>query len=121
MANTHIIENDKNYGTYMDNILANDVRNQIQTQINKLSWIRCNQANCYYASTDVTIGNDEITEVIAFRSYETIVAFYWCGNIYEIGKYSRTTSSQIGRYFRNLVLNRNLGMVVIDKIYYAKL
>jgi len=117
MANTHLNFNDK-YGTeIMDELLANDVRNQLQSDIYRLEWKRCNSANCYSSPASVIIGND-IFSVIAFRSYDTVVAFFYNGIIYEIGKYSRTTSSQIGRYFRNQVLR---GFDVNAKIYYNKL
>lgn len=117
MANTHLIWNDK-YGTeIMDELLANDVRNQLQSDINRLEWKRCNSAQCYSTFTTVTIGNDEFS-MYAFRSYDTVVAFFYNGIIYEIGKYSQTTSSQIGRYFRNQVLK---GYDIIDKIFYNKL
>lgn len=117
MANTHLNFNDK-YGTeIMDEFLANDVRNQLQSDINRLEWKRCNSAQCYSSPATAIIGNDEFS-VIAFRSYETVVAFFYNGIIYEIGKYSQTTSSQIGRYFRNQVLR---GFHIIDKIFYKKL
>lgn len=119
MANTHFIWSDK-YGTeIMDELLANDVRNQLQSDINEIIWFQCKSANCYSTVTPVVvvIGNDEFS-VIAFRSYDTVVAFFYNGIIYEIGKYSQTTSSQIGRYFRNQVLK---GYDIIDKIFYKKL
>lgn len=119
MANTHLNFNEEYRTEIMDELLANDVRNQLQSDINEIIWFRCNSANCYSTKTPVVvvIGNDEIP-VIAFRSYETVVAFFYDGIIYEIGKYLQTTSSQIGRYFRNQVLR---GFHVIDKIFYKKL
>ena len=117
MANTHLIYDEKLKDTIMDSILANDVRNALQADMYRLDWTQCNSANCYSCPTDVIVGNDEFP-VIAFRSYSTIVAFYFQGYIYEIGKYSQTTSSQIGRYFRNKVLRNH---VILGKIYYNKL
>lgn len=108
----HIYENG-----IMDEILANDVRNQLQSnlgfadyeatgkfdvgvKINHKGWKQFNNMKFYHRHETVVIGNDTFN-VVSLRSYNTIVGFIWLGVIYIIGKYSTTTKNQIGSLIKN--------------------
>lgn len=109
----HIYEN----GT-MDEILANDVRNQLQCNIEYAEWSSTGKLDggCkiehkgwkqfenrkfYYRDEKVVIGNDTFN-VISLRSYNTIVGFRWMGKVYIIGKYSITTKKQIEAFIKSV-------------------
>lgn len=109
----HIYEN----GT-MDEILANDVRNQLQCNVEYAEWNETGKLdvgcviehkgwkqfkNCkfYYRDEKVVIGNDTFN-VISLRSYNTIVGFRWMGKVYIIGKYSNTTKKQIEAFIKSV-------------------
>lgn len=95
-----------------DQLLATDIINQLQTNIHYhdgpvkphvygdlKGWDKkWPSANCWFRTYVVTIANDEFI-VMALRSYDTIVGFIFNGYIYEVGKYSRTTTKQFARYF----------------------
>lgn len=112
--NTHHINK---YGT-MDEILANDVRNQLQCNIEYEDWDKTGRLdvgcviehegwkqfkNCkfYYQDEKVVIGNDTFN-VISLRSYNTIVGFRWMGKVYILGKYSITTRKQIVSFIESI-------------------
>ena len=92
----------------MNKILANDIRNQLQAKRNHTVWKQFNHCNAYtaYEKITVTIGDTDYT-VTPIRSYETIVAFEYDGTVYEIGKYSRTTSKQVTQITNRLGCSRN--------------
>ena len=110
----HIYEND-----IMDEILANDVRNQLQSNLGfsgyeetgKLdvgckiekdkTWKQFEGKKFYYRDDKVVIGN-ETFNVISLRSYDTIVGFRWMGRIYIIGNYTKTTAKQITSFIRSV-------------------
>ena len=95
-----------------DQLLATDVVKQLQTHIHYhdkevkphvygdiKGWDRkWKYSNCWYRTYVVTIGNDEFI-VMALRSYDTIVGFIFNEWIYEVGKYSLTTTNQFQKYF----------------------
>ncbi|MBO7695415.1 MAG: hypothetical protein J6T10_22550 [Methanobrevibacter sp.] len=109
----------------METRLANDIVNQLQTEIHYLEnekngvygdtklWERSWSAKCWFKFSKVIIGNDEYF-VTALRSYDTVVGFILDDTLYEVGKYSRTTSKQITRYF--MKLKKDLKRVYFDKI-----
>lgn len=93
----------------LDFIVANDIINSLQSNRHNIEWIRFNHCNAYTtmgALVNVTIGNDEYY-VLPIKSYETVVGFVYERTVYEIGKYSRTTSKQFTQicntYFSNYV------------------
>lgn len=99
----------------LDFIVANDIRNQLQSERHHIEWFRFNHCNAYTtmgALVSVTIGNDEYF-VLPIMSYETVVGFVYDNIVYEIGKYSQTTSKQFTQicntYFSNC-----------DRIFYEK-
>ena len=109
----HIYENG-----IMDNILANDIRNQLQSnlgfadyeqtgkfdvgvKINYSGWKKFNKMNFFYRDEKVFIGNDTFN-VISLRSYDTIVGFRWMGKVYIIGKYTTTTNNQINAFIKSV-------------------
>lgn len=109
----HIYENG-----IMDNTLANDVRNQLQCNIEYADWdetgkleVGCviehkgwkqfDNRKFYYRDEKVIIGNDTFN-VVSLRSYNTIVGFRWMGRIYIIGKYSTTTTNQIKAFIKSV-------------------
>lgn len=102
----------------MDYILANDVRNQLQSnlgfadyeQTGKLEvgcsiehkgWEQFKNNKFYYRDEEVIIGNDTFN-VVSLRSYNTIVGFRWMGRVYIIGKYSTTTTNQINSFIKSV-------------------
>lgn len=102
----------------MDDILANDVRNSLQCNVEYVDWdetgkleVGCviehkgwkqlDNRKFYYRDEEVVIGNDTFN-VVALRSYNTIVGFRWLGKIYIVGKYSTTTSNQIRAFQKKL-------------------
>lgn len=109
----HIYENG-----IMDNTLANDVRNQLQCNIEYADWdetgkleVGCviehkgwkqfDNRKFYYRDEKVIIGNDTFN-VVSLRSYNTIVGFRWMGRVYIIGKYSITTTNQIKAFIKSV-------------------
>ena len=109
----HIYENG-----IMDNTLANDVRNQLQCNIDYADWdetgkleVGCviehkgwkqfDNRKFYYRDEKVVIGNDTFN-VVSLRSYNTIVGFRWMGKVYIIGKYSTTTTNQIKAFIKSV-------------------
>ena len=109
----HIYENG-----IMDNILANDVRNQLQSNlgfadysetgkfdvgvnIEKGDWEQLNNMKFYYRDEKVIIGNDTFN-LVSLRSYNTIVGFRWMGKVYIIGKYSTSTTNQINSFIKGI-------------------
>lgn len=81
----------------LDFVIANDIRNALQSKRRHIEWFRFNHCNAYTtegALVNVTIGNNEYF-VMPIMSYETVVAFVYNHIVYEIGKYSRTTSKQV--------------------------
>lgn len=109
----HIFENG-----IMDNTLANDVRNQLQCNVEYAEWdetgkleIGCkiehegwkqfDNRKFYYRDEKVVIGNDTFN-VVSLRSYNTIVGFRWMGKVYIIGKYSTTTTNQIKAFIKSV-------------------
>lgn len=91
----------------LDYIVANDIINSLQSKRHIIEWVRFNHCNAYTtagALVNVTIGNDEFY-VLPIMSYTTVVGFWYDGTVYEIGKYSRTTSKQFTQicnaYFSN--------------------
>lgn len=112
----HIYKN----GVYpiMDDILANDVRNQLQSnlgfddyeqtgkfdvgvKIDHKGWKQFKGKKFYYRAEEVIIGNDTFG-VVSLRSYNTIVGFVWMGRVYIIGKYSTTTTNQINSFIKSI-------------------
>lgn len=108
----HIYENG-----IMDDTLANDVRNQLQCNIEYADWdetgkleVGCviehkgwkqfDNRKFYYRDEKVVIGNDTFN-VVSLRSYDTIVGFVWMGIIYLVGKYSVTTTKQVNDFIKN--------------------
>ena len=95
-----------------DELLANDIRNQLQTEIviraeknskgvygDLKDWKHGKwSSKCWYKPSIVTIGNDDY-KVLALRSYDTIVGFICRDYMYEIGHYSLTTTRQFTKYF----------------------
>lgn len=95
----------------METRLVNDIRNYLQTQVEHPSWDETEKLDVgceiehkgwkqhkamkfYYKPFTVLIGNDTY-QVTALRSYNTIVGFLYKGIVYEVGKYSSSTSRQI--------------------------
>ena len=81
----------------LDFVIANDIRNALQSERHHIEWFRFNHCNAYTtmgALVNVTIGNDEYF-VLPIMSYETVVGFVYERVVYEIGKYSQTTSKQM--------------------------
>ena len=81
----------------LDFVIANDIRNALQNERRHIEWFRFNHCNAYTAMgalVNVTIGNNEYF-VLPIMSYETVVGFVYERIVYEIGKYSRTTSKQM--------------------------
>lgn len=77
-------------------ILANDIVNGLQIKSFDIDWVRFNYCNAYTtagALIGITIGNEEYY-VLPIMSYTTIVGFVYNNVVYEVGKYSRTTSKQ---------------------------
>lgn len=80
----------------LDFIVANDIVNALQSKRFNIDWVRFNHCNAYTtdgALIDVTLGNTDYY-VLPIMSYTTVVGFAYNGIVYEIGKYSRTTSKQ---------------------------
>ena len=80
----------------LDYIVANDIIKDLQSKRLDIEWVRFNHCNAYTtagALVNATIGNDEFY-VLPIMSYTTVVGFWYDGTVYEIGKYSRTTSKQ---------------------------
>ena len=80
----------------LDIIVANDIRNALQCMRTSIEWVRFNYCNAYTTNgsfVEVIIGND-VYNVLPILSYTTVVGFFYDGIVYEIGKYSRTTSKQ---------------------------
>lgn len=103
----------------MDNVLANDVRNQLQSNLGKNDyeitgkfdagvyiekgedWNQFKNRKFYYRDEKVIIG-DGLFSVVSLRSYDTIIGFRWMGKIYIIGKYSSTTNRQINEFAKSV-------------------
>ena len=90
----------------MNSIIVNDVRNSLQAKRNHVKWVRFNHCNAYIGDEiTVTIGDTDYT-VTPILSYETVVAFAHNGIMYEVGKYSRTTSKQVTQITNKLGCDR---------------
>ena len=80
----------------LNSILANDIVNALQAKRFDIDWVRFNYCNAYTtagALIEITIGNEDYY-VLPIMSYTTIVGFVYNNVVYEVGKYSRTTSKQ---------------------------
>lgn len=80
----------------LDFIVANDIINGLQAMRPRIEWVKFNYCNAYTtagALVKIIVGNDEYN-VLPIMSYTTVVGFFYDGVVYEIGKYSRTTSKQ---------------------------
>lgn len=85
----------------MNYILANDIRNSLQADRYQIHWKPFRHCNAKYSDEVVITIGDTDYKVKAFMSYTTIVAFEYEGVVYEIGKYSRTTSRQVTWFARD--------------------
>ena len=85
----------------MNYILANDIRNSLQADRFKITWKPFRHCNARYSDEVVITIGDTNYKVKALMSYTTIVAFEYEGVVYEIGKYSRTTSRQVTWFARD--------------------
>ena len=84
-----------------DERLANDIRNALQSKRCNTNWTQFRSCQAYIGDMQVvTIGNEDYF-VTPFRSYDTIVAYidFDTKVLYEVGKYSQTTSKQVTQYF----------------------
>lgn len=84
-----------------DERLANDIRNALQSKMHRVEWTQFRSSSAYTGTMQVvTIGNKDYF-VIPFRSYDTIVAYtdFDSNIMYEVGKYSTTTSKHVTQYF----------------------
>lgn len=80
----------------LDYVVANDIVNALQGMRGSIDWVQFNHCNAYTtggAIERVIIGETEYF-VQPIMSYSTIVGFVHECVVYEIGKYSRTTSKQ---------------------------
>lgn len=80
----------------LNSILVNDIVNALQAKRFDIDWVRFNYCNAYTtegALIEITIGNEDYY-VQPIMSYTTVVGFAYNEVVYEIGKYSRTTSKQ---------------------------
>ena len=99
----------------LDFVVANDIRNALQSENETIPWVQFRHCNAYttgYHDICVTV-NGKVYNVIPIKSYSTIVGFVHMSDVYEIGKYSRTTSKQMTRicntYFSDC-----------DRVFYEK-
>ena len=73
----------------LNSIVANDIRNSLQSMRMNIDWVKFNYCNAYTtegALVEITIGNDNYY-VLPILSYTTVVGFAYNGVVYEIGKY----------------------------------
>lgn len=86
----------------MDSIIANGIVEILESiKCNNIPWVQFRYCNAYTTGYyDICISvNGEDYNVIPIKSYSTIVGFVHMSVLYEIGKYSRTTSKQITRIY----------------------
>ena len=85
----------------LNTIVVNEIVNALQGMRDHIDWIRFNHCNAYTtvsSSFAETIGYDGYY-VQPIMSYTTVVGFAHNGIVYEVGKYSRTTSKQFTQIF----------------------
>ena len=114
----------------MNQILANDIINQLQTHINSPAWDETGKLevgvkteglgwdkiknNVFYRTEVVTIGNADYI-VMALRSYNTVIGFIWNDVLYSVGKYSQSTTRHLG------CLKDKLSVFFKDEEYFDKI
>lgn len=90
---------------------AREVAAMLTFMKNNIEWTQFKHCNAFISATfeRVRLNNGEALTVSAIKSYNTIVAFYDYDSqtLYEVGKYSRTTSKQITQIFRCFFENRS--------------
>ena len=99
----------------LDCITILDIRNALSCK--NIDWCQFNYCNAYTtggALELVVIGDTEYW-VQPIKSYNTIVAFAYQGQFYEIGKYSRTTSKQVTQIYNRFFSNYD--RFFVDRLY----
>ena len=101
----------------MNNILANDIINQLQSQRYNIEWTQFHSMQSDVGEVvEVIIGNDSYW-CLPFQSYTTVVGFVLIderNTFYEVGYYSQTTTRQVNRYCSE----NSLTKVHFDKRHY---
>ena len=80
----------------LNSILANEIVNALECGKNEIPWTQFRHCNAYTTicyEIYLTL-NGKVYSVTPIKSYATIVGFVYNNVVYEIGKYSRTTSKQ---------------------------
>lgn len=85
----------------LDSTTAINIINDLQSNCNNINWTQFRHCNAYTTVDKqggvtlecVIIGNVRYY-VLPIMSYKTVVGFVHQANVYEVGKYSRTTSKQ---------------------------
>lgn len=99
----------------LDKRLVNDIRNALQAKKNKISFRQFRSCQAWIGDgITVTIGNEDFW-VVPIMSYETIVGFAEGFQIYEVGKYSRTTSKQFTQICNQVY--DNLERIFVERIW----
>ena len=97
----------------MYELLANDVVNALTSKKHKINFYKFNNCNFYHSDfICITLGNKDYY-VKALKSYNTIVGFIYNGVLYEVGKYSKTTSKQITMF--------NNTIKCFDRVFFNKI
>ena len=68
-----------------------------RTDLNDCEWTRFNHCQAQYSAPFKDFETDSIIQF--FVSYVTVVAVVIDGQLYELGKYSQTTSKQISQWY----------------------
>ena len=84
--------------------LSNKIRDYLQQISYKTEWRQFRSCNAYIGNDKDIIIDKTNFNVIPFRSYDTVVGYIDTETcvLYEVGKYSQTTSKQVTQYYNTL-------------------
>jgi hypothetical protein len=83
----------------LSNEIANGIVTELQNNINLIEWSRFRHTNAYIGDFYWVNVDGKDYHILSCRSYNTVVAFVYMGEFYEVGKYSRTTSKQVTQIY----------------------
>lgn len=83
----------------LSNEIANAIVTELQHNINLIEWSRFRYTNAYLGDFYWVNVDGKDYHILPYRSYNTVVAFAYMSDFYEVGKYSQTTSKQVTKIY----------------------
>ena len=89
----------------LSNEIVNAIVNELENHKNLINWTPYRFTNAYLGDFYWVNVDGKDYHILPYRSYNTVVAFAYKSDFYEVGKYSRTTSKQVTRIYNDFYAN----------------